>query len=48
MELSVAHQFLVYADVNLQGEDINTIKKKRKALLSKNKEIGLDGNTEKN
>jgi folylpolyglutamate synthase/dihydropteroate synthase len=43
----VAHQLLIYADdMNLLGDDINTIKK-NKALIDASKEVGLEVNAEK-
>jgi hypothetical protein len=39
---------LVYAnDVNLSGENINTVKKSMEALLDVGKELGLEINTKK-
>jgi hypothetical protein len=39
---------LVYADdVNLQGDNIDTIKKNRKTLIDAIMEVGIEVNTEK-
>jgi hypothetical protein len=39
---------LVYADdVNIMGENMNTVRKNKEALLQTCKEVGLEVNTEK-
>jgi hypothetical protein len=42
------HQMLLYADdINLLGDNINTIKKNAEALTDASNEVGLEVNTEK-
>jgi hypothetical protein len=46
--LNWIHQFLAYADdINIVGENIDTIKKNTEALLDAIKEVGLEVNPEK-
>jgi hypothetical protein len=48
MEMTGTYQLLVYADdVNLLGENKNTIKKYTEALLDDREEVGLKTNAEK-
>jgi hypothetical protein len=48
LDLNVTHQFLDYADdVNLLGDNIDTIKKIQNTLTDASKEVGLEINVEK-
>jgi hypothetical protein len=48
LKLNGIHQLLPYADeVNVVGENVDTIKKKAEALLYASKEVGLEVNPEK-
>jgi hypothetical protein len=48
LKLNGTHQLLVYADdVNLLGDNIDTIKNNRETLIDSSKQVGLDVNAEK-
>jgi hypothetical protein len=48
LELNGTHQLLVYAaDVNLLGDNLDTIKKNTQTFNDVNKEVGVEVNTEK-
>jgi hypothetical protein len=49
LKLNGTHQLLAYADdVNLLGDNIDTIKKKTETLIDASKEVGLEINVEEN
>jgi hypothetical protein len=49
LKLNVTHQLLAYADdVNLLGDNIDTINKNTETLIDASKEVGLEVNIEKN
>jgi hypothetical protein len=41
------NQFLAFADVNLLGDNIDTIRKTTETLIDASKEVGLEINVEK-
>jgi hypothetical protein len=48
LKLNGTHQLLAYADdVNLLGDDIDTINKNTQTLTDASKEVGLEVNVEK-
>jgi histidinol-phosphate/aromatic aminotransferase/cobyric acid decarboxylase-like protein len=48
LKLNGAHQLLAYADdVNLLGDNIDTINKNRETLIDASREVGLEVNIEK-
>jgi hypothetical protein len=48
LKLNGTHQLLAYAnDVNILGENVDTIQKSTEALLDAGKEVGLEVNSEK-
>jgi hypothetical protein len=48
LKLNATHQLLVYADdVNLLGDNTDTIKRNTQTLIDVSKEVGLEVNTEK-
>jgi hypothetical protein len=48
LKLNGTHQLLAYADdVNLLGDNIDTIKKDTETLIDASKEVGLEINAEK-
>jgi hypothetical protein len=48
LKLNDTHQLLVYADdVNLLGDNTDTIKKNMETLTDASKEVGLEANAEK-
>jgi hypothetical protein len=47
LKLNGTHQLMVYADVNLLGDNMHTIKKNPGSLNDAIKEVGLKVNAEK-
>jgi hypothetical protein len=47
LKLNCMHQLLVYADVNILGISIHTIRKNTDALVVASKETGLEVNADK-
>ena len=47
LKLNGTHQLLAYADVNILGGSVLTVKKNAEALIADTKEIGLEVNAHK-
>jgi hypothetical protein len=47
LKLNGTHLLLAYADVNLLGDNIDTIRKSTETLIDASKEVGLEINVEK-
>ena len=47
LKLNDTHQLLVYADVNILGGSVHTVKENAEALVVASKEIGLEVNADK-
>jgi hypothetical protein len=47
LKLNATNQLLAYADVNLFGDNIDTLKKNTEILIDASKEVSLEVNTEK-
>jgi hypothetical protein len=47
LKLNGTHQLLAYADVNLLGDNIDTINKNTQTLIDASKKVGLEVNVEK-
>jgi hypothetical protein len=47
LKLYGTHQMLVYADVNLLGDNIDTVKKSTETLIDSSEEVGVEVNTER-